>query len=97
MIPEGTIKPVVTLGEAPQTVTTVIDFLMVNYSSTYNGVLGRLLLRTLKAITSIHCLTMKFLLVENSFVTEDLAGVYDKNCINRHVVLFLKINNKKHK
>ena len=41
-------------------VIIVIDFLMVNYSSAYNGALGRPLLRALKAIMSIHGLTMKF-------------------------------------
>ena len=41
-------------------VTIVIDFLVVNYSSAYNRVLGRPLLRALKAVTSIHFLTMKF-------------------------------------
>ena len=53
-------KLLITLGEAPQTATIVIDFLVLNYSSVFNGVLGRPLLRTLKPITSIHCLTMKF-------------------------------------
>ena len=42
-------------------VTTVIEFLVVNYPSAYNGVLGRPLLRTLKVITSVQGLTMKFL------------------------------------
>ena len=60
VIPEGTVKLAVTLGESPQTVITVIDFLVVNCPSTYSGVLGRPLLRALKAIMSIHCLTMKF-------------------------------------
>ena len=41
-------------------VTTVIDFLVVNCPSAYNGVLGRQLLRALKAVTSIYCLTIKF-------------------------------------
>ena len=44
-------------------VTTMIDFLVVNYLSGYNGVLGRPLLRALKAVTSIHYLTMKFLII----------------------------------
>ena len=44
-------------------VTIVIDLLVVNYLSGYNGVLGRPLLRVLKAVTSIHYLTMKFLIV----------------------------------
>ena len=60
MILEGTIKLVVTLWEAPQTATTVIDFLVVNCLSAFNGVLGRSLLRTLKAITFIHCFTINF-------------------------------------
>ena len=60
VIPEGTIKLAITLREAPRTVTTVINFLVVDCPSVFKGVLGRPLLRTLKAITSIHCLTMKF-------------------------------------
>ena len=60
VILEGTIKLVVTLREAPQMVLIVIDFLVVNCPSAYNGVLGRPLLRALKAVTSIHYLTMKF-------------------------------------
>ena len=39
VIPEGTIKLAITLGEAPQMATTVIDFLVVNYPSTFNRVL----------------------------------------------------------
>ena len=60
VILEGIIKLAVTLGEPPQMATIVIDFLVVNYPSAFNGVLGRLLLRALKAVTSIHCLTIKF-------------------------------------
>ena len=60
MISKETIKLAVTLGEAPRMATIVIDFLVVNCLSAYNGVLGRPLLRTLKAIMSVHCLTMKF-------------------------------------
>ena len=61
VIPKRTIKLATTLREAPQMMTIVIDFLVVNYPSAYNGVLGRPLLRTLKAITSVQGLTMKFL------------------------------------
>ena len=43
-------------------VTMVIDFLVVKCPSTFNGVLGRLSLKALKAVTSIHYLTMKFLI-----------------------------------
>ena len=40
--------------------TMMIDFLVVKCLSTFNGVLGRPLLKALKAVTSIHCLTIKF-------------------------------------
>ena len=43
-----------------RTATTVTDFLVINCLSEYNGVLGRPLLRTLKAIKSVHYLMMKF-------------------------------------
>ena len=33
--------------------------------------------------------TSFFLLDKNGFAAEDLTQVYNKNCINRHVVLFL--------
>ena len=38
----------------------MIDFLIVKCPSAFNGVLGRPLLKTLKAVTSIQCLTIKF-------------------------------------
>ena len=60
VIPEGTIKLVVTLGEPPRTTTVMIDFLAVKCPSASNWVLRRLLLKALKAVTSIHCLTIKF-------------------------------------
>ena len=40
--------------------TVVIDFLAEKFPLAFNEVLGRLLLRALKVVTSIHCLTMKF-------------------------------------
>ena len=60
MTPKGSIKLVVILGEPPRTKTIVTNFLAMNCPSAFNGVLGRLLLKALKAVTSIHCLTMKF-------------------------------------
>ena len=38
----------------------VVGFLAIDYPSTFNGVIGRPLLKALKAVTSILCLTMKF-------------------------------------
>ena len=43
MIPEGTIKLAVSLGEPPRAVTVVIDFLAVKCPLAFNGVLCRLL------------------------------------------------------
>ena len=60
VIPEGTIKLTVTLREPPQTVTVMIDLLTVKCPLAFNGVLGRPLLKALKAVTSIHYLIMKF-------------------------------------
>ena len=60
VIPEGTVKLAVTLEESPQTTIVVIDFLTVKCPSAFNEVLGRPLLKALKVVTSIHCLTIKF-------------------------------------
>ena len=60
VIPERTIKLAVTLGEPPQAAIVVIDFLTVKCPSSFNGVLGRPLIKALKAVTPIHCLTIKF-------------------------------------
>ena len=60
VIPEGTINLVVTLGEPPRTTTMMIEFLIVKFPSAFNGILGRPLLKALKVVTPIHCLTMKF-------------------------------------
>ena len=40
--------------------TIVIEFLIVDCPSAFNGMIGRPLLKTLKVVSSIHCLTMKF-------------------------------------
>ena len=60
LIPKWTIKLAVTLGEHPWVSTVVTEFLIVDCPSTFNGVTGRPLLRALKAVTSIHYLTIKF-------------------------------------
>ena len=48
------------MGERPRVSTVMIEFLVVNFPSVFNGVIGRSLLKALKAITSIYHLTMKF-------------------------------------
>ena len=60
MVPEGTIKLAVTLGEYLWVATIVTEFLTVNCPSAFNEVLGRPLLHAVKAVTLIHCLTMNF-------------------------------------
>ena len=60
VILKGIIKLAVTLGEYPRMAIIVTEFLVVNYLSAFNRVIGRPLLKTLKAVTLIHCLTMKF-------------------------------------
>ena len=60
MVPEGSIKLAVTLGEAPRTATIVIDFLVVNCLSAFNGVLGRPPTKDLENSHIHHCLVMKF-------------------------------------
>ena len=60
VVPEGTIKLVVTLGEYPQVTTIMTEFLPINCLLAFNGVSVRSLLQVAKAVTSIHCLTMKF-------------------------------------
>ena len=60
VIPEGTIKLVFTLGDPPQMTTVMINFLVTKSPSAFNEVLGRPLLKALKVMTSIYCLTIKF-------------------------------------
>ena len=57
VIPKGTIKLAITLGEPPQMVIVMIDFLAVKCPSAFNRVLGKPFLKALKVMMSIHCLT----------------------------------------
>ena len=57
---EGTIKLAVTLGEHPRVAIIVTKFLTVNCLSAFNGVIGKPLLRSLKATMSVHYLLLKF-------------------------------------
>ncbi|XP_031263009.1 uncharacterized protein LOC116121207 [Pistacia vera] len=59
LIPKGTISLSVTLGETNE-MTKMIEFLVVDYPSAFNGILGQPLLRNFKAVTSIYYLKMKF-------------------------------------
>ena len=60
VIPKGTIKLAVMMREHPIVSTVMIEFLVVDYPSVVRGIIGRQLLKALKAVTSIYHLTMKF-------------------------------------
>ena len=60
MIHRDTIKLSVIVGDHPRMWTVVIEFLAVDCSLAFNGVIGRPLLKALRVVTSIYCLTMKF-------------------------------------
>ena len=60
VIPKGAIKLATTLGNYPRVSIVVAEFLTIECPSAFNRVIGKLLLKSLKAITSIHYLTMKF-------------------------------------
>ena len=60
IIPKGTAKMAITLGEHPQTSTVISNFLVVDYLLAINGIIEMPLLKALKAVTSIYHLTMKF-------------------------------------
>ena len=54
------IELAVTLGEYPLSVTKMMDFVIVDIKSAYNLIIGRPLLASLGAISSIRHLTLKF-------------------------------------
>ena len=91
VIPKGTAKLAVIVGEHPQTSTIIADFLMVDCLSTINGIIRRPLLKTLKAVTSIYHLTMKFTTIEG---TCEVRGCqYDsKGCYNKSLKMVEKDN-----
>ncbi|XP_022158687.1 uncharacterized protein LOC111025147 [Momordica charantia] len=60
VIPEGRIELHVTFGSGPKSVTKMMDFLVVDYTSSYNAILGRSTMHMLKAIPSTYHQSMKF-------------------------------------
>ena len=75
-----------TLGEHPRLSTVMVEFLIIDCPSAFNGVIGRPLLKALKAITSIYHLTMKFPSMEE---TGQVRGTqYDsRECYNKSIKL----------
>ena len=66
VIPKGMIKLVVTMGENSRVSIMMIEFLVIDCSSAFNGVIRRLLLKALKAVTFIYHLMMKFATAEGT-------------------------------
>ncbi|XP_058070992.1 uncharacterized protein LOC131220032 [Magnolia sinica] len=60
IILEGTISRPVIAGEGQNQVTLLVDFLVVNTPSTYNVILGRPSLNSMRAVVSTYHLIMKF-------------------------------------
>ncbi|XP_022157426.1 uncharacterized protein LOC111024127 [Momordica charantia] len=52
VIPEGRIKLPVTFRSGPKSITKMVYFLVVDYASSYNGILGRPTMHMLRAIPS---------------------------------------------
>ena len=61
LIPLGCIELLVTIREPPHQDTKMINFLIVEYPSVYNVILGRPVLNMFQAVTSTYQLMLKFL------------------------------------
>ena len=61
VLPLGAITLSVTVSDYPQQITQDVTFLVVDYSSVYNGILGRPMLNSWKAATLTYHLMIKFL------------------------------------
>ena len=58
--PVGTVTLSVVVGAYPQQVTRDVNFLVVDYSSSYNAIIERPTLNSWKAVTSTYHLSIKF-------------------------------------
>ncbi|XP_024022057.1 uncharacterized protein LOC112091802 [Morus notabilis] len=60
VIPRGTIRLPITVGEKTRQATTMANFVVIRGGSQYNAMIGRLTLQELRAITSIYHQKVKF-------------------------------------
>ena len=60
MHPLEAVTLLVMVGDYPQQITKDVTFLVVDCSSAYNAILGRLILNSWKAVTLTHHLMIKF-------------------------------------
>lgn len=56
----GRVKLSITLGVESVATTHVAEFMIVNEDISYNGILGRPILKEMRVVTSIYHLSMKF-------------------------------------
>ena len=82
MIPKGTIKLAGMVEEHLWESTMMREFLIVDYPSAVNGIIGSPLLKALKAVTSIYYLMMKFPTTEGAGQVR--GSQYDsRECYNK--------------
>ena len=86
VILRGIAKLAMIVGEHPRVLIVIVEFLVVDYSSTINWIIGRPLLKALKVVTSIYHLTMKFLTAEGTGKVR--GSQYDsRECYNKSLKL----------
>ena len=62
VLPVGTISLPVVVGSYPQQINKEVNFLVVDCSSSYNAIIGRLTLNNWRVATSTYHLSVKFLM-----------------------------------
>ena len=60
ILPVGTISLPVVVGSYPRKINKEVNFFVIDCSSSYNAIIGRLTLNSWKAATSIYHLSVKF-------------------------------------
>ena len=58
--PKGIVTLTITVGTYPMQLTRQLDFLVVDFPSSYNVIIGRSILNKWKTATSTYCLKVKF-------------------------------------
>ncbi|PON56453.1 hypothetical protein PanWU01x14_181460 [Parasponia andersonii] len=88
-MPRGMTELMAKIGTYPRVSTIMTQFLVVDCPSAFNAVLGRLILRELRAVTSIYHLAMKFSTQHR--VGEVRGKQYDvRTCYNNSLKLVAK-------
>lgn len=75
--PVGTITLLVTVGSAPYQITTMVKFLVDDYPSAYNTIIGHTTLNNMKAVTSTYHLKI-------TFSADDSVGEVKEDLITTH-------------